>query len=174
MLGLTLKDDTRLSLGPSSEIRLDRFAYAPAEGRLGFVLNVVRGRRGVRLGTDSQARTRLGSARNAGGDCRRARDHAGHPRFARMNNARLVAFLMATAAAGMLSACGPQQVRAPEPPPDPKTATLVVLLPDRRRHDGARGGLGQDTSQTTNKPASVELTGARQSTLVGLNGPAPR
>ncbi len=42
-LGLTLKDDTRLSLGPSSEIRLDRFAYAPAEGRLGFVLSVVRG-----------------------------------------------------------------------------------------------------------------------------------
>jgi hypothetical protein len=42
-LGLTLKDDTRLSLGPSSEIRLDRFAFAPAEGRLGFVLNVVRG-----------------------------------------------------------------------------------------------------------------------------------
>jgi len=42
-LGLTLKDDTRLSLGPTSEIRLDRFAYAPAEGRLGFVLNVVRG-----------------------------------------------------------------------------------------------------------------------------------
>jgi hypothetical protein len=42
-LGLTLKDDTRLSLGSSSEIRLDRFAYAPAEGRLGFVLNVVRG-----------------------------------------------------------------------------------------------------------------------------------
>jgi hypothetical protein len=42
-LGLTLKDDTRLSLGPSSEIRLDRFAYAPAEGRLGFVLNVVKG-----------------------------------------------------------------------------------------------------------------------------------
>ncbi|HXW05449.1 MAG TPA: FecR family protein [Vicinamibacterales bacterium] len=42
-LGLTLKDDTRLSLGPNSEIRLDRFAYAPAEGRLGFVLKVVRG-----------------------------------------------------------------------------------------------------------------------------------
>ena len=42
-LASRLKDDTRLSLGPSSEIRLDRFAYAPAEGRLGFVLNVVRG-----------------------------------------------------------------------------------------------------------------------------------
>lgn len=42
-LGLTLKDDTRLSLGPNSEIRLDRFAFAPAEGRLEFVLKVVRG-----------------------------------------------------------------------------------------------------------------------------------
>lgn len=42
-LGLTLKDDTRLSLGPSSEIRLDRFAFAPAEGRLAFALNVVKG-----------------------------------------------------------------------------------------------------------------------------------
>jgi hypothetical protein len=42
-LGITLKDDTRLSLGPNSEIRLDRFAFAPAEGNLGFVLKVVRG-----------------------------------------------------------------------------------------------------------------------------------
>jgi hypothetical protein len=42
-LGLMMKDDTRLSLGPSGEIRLDRFAFAPAEGRLGFVLSVVRG-----------------------------------------------------------------------------------------------------------------------------------
>jgi hypothetical protein len=42
-LGLTLKDDTRISLGPGSEVRVDRFVYAPAEGRLGLVLNVVRG-----------------------------------------------------------------------------------------------------------------------------------
>jgi hypothetical protein len=42
-LGVTLKDDTRLSLGPNSEISLDRFAFEPAEGRLGFVLKVVRG-----------------------------------------------------------------------------------------------------------------------------------
>lgn len=42
-LGITLKDDTRLSLGPNSEVRLDRFAYAPAEGQVGFVLKVVRG-----------------------------------------------------------------------------------------------------------------------------------
>jgi len=42
-LGITLKDDTRVSLGPGSEVRLDRFVYAPAEGRMGFVLHVVRG-----------------------------------------------------------------------------------------------------------------------------------
>ena len=42
-LGITLKDDTRVSLGPSSEVRLDRFMYAPADGQLGFVLKVVRG-----------------------------------------------------------------------------------------------------------------------------------
>lgn len=42
-IGVTLNDDTRVSLGPSSEVRLDRFLYAPAEGRLGFVLKVVSG-----------------------------------------------------------------------------------------------------------------------------------
>ena len=42
-LGITMKDDTRVSLGPGSEVRLDRFVYAPADGRFGFVLRVVRG-----------------------------------------------------------------------------------------------------------------------------------
>jgi hypothetical protein len=42
-LGITLKDDTRISLGPGSEGRLDRFVYAPAEGQMGLVLKVVRG-----------------------------------------------------------------------------------------------------------------------------------
>jgi len=42
-LGITLKDDTRVSLGPSSEVRVNRFVYAPAEGRLGLALGVVRG-----------------------------------------------------------------------------------------------------------------------------------
>jgi hypothetical protein len=42
-LGIALKDDTRVSLGPASEVRVDRFLYAPAEGRMGLVLNVVRG-----------------------------------------------------------------------------------------------------------------------------------
>jgi hypothetical protein len=42
-LGITLKDDTRISLGPASEVRVDRFVYAPAEARIALVLKVVRG-----------------------------------------------------------------------------------------------------------------------------------
>ena len=42
-LGITLKDDTRVSLGPGSEVRLDRFAYAPSDGQVGLVLKIVRG-----------------------------------------------------------------------------------------------------------------------------------
>lgn len=42
-VGVTLKDDTRLSLGPSSEVRLERYVYAPGSGGLGMVLKFVRG-----------------------------------------------------------------------------------------------------------------------------------
>jgi hypothetical protein len=42
-IGLTLKDDTRLSLGPSSEVRLEKFLYAPGTGGLGMVLKFVHG-----------------------------------------------------------------------------------------------------------------------------------
>jgi len=42
-VGITLMDDTRLSLGPNSEVRLERYVYAPAEGGFGMVLNFVRG-----------------------------------------------------------------------------------------------------------------------------------
>jgi hypothetical protein len=42
-VGVTLKDDTRVSIGPDSEVRLDRFIFAPADGQLGFVLRIVRG-----------------------------------------------------------------------------------------------------------------------------------
>src|SRR5262245_66576059 len=40
-LGLTLKDDTRVSLGPNSELRLDHFEFAPADGRFGLVIKFV-------------------------------------------------------------------------------------------------------------------------------------
>jgi hypothetical protein len=42
-LGLTLKDDTRVSLGPNSELRLDHFEFAPADGRFSLVIKFVRG-----------------------------------------------------------------------------------------------------------------------------------
>ncbi len=42
-VGVTLKDDTRLALGPSSEVRLERFSYSPGTASLGMVLKFVRG-----------------------------------------------------------------------------------------------------------------------------------
>ena len=42
-LGVTLKDDTRLSLGPSSEVRVERYVYSPDTSALGMVLSFVRG-----------------------------------------------------------------------------------------------------------------------------------
>ena len=42
-IGVTLRDETRISLGPQSEIRLDRFQFVPAEGHLAFAMRVVRG-----------------------------------------------------------------------------------------------------------------------------------
>jgi hypothetical protein len=42
-IGVTLKDDTRLSLGPSSELRLQRFTYEPGSGGFGMVIQFVRG-----------------------------------------------------------------------------------------------------------------------------------
>ena len=42
-VGVTLRDDTRLSLGPNSEVKVDRYIYAPGEGGLGMVLKFVRG-----------------------------------------------------------------------------------------------------------------------------------
>ena len=41
--GLTLIDDTRLSLGPASEVRLERYVYAPSEGGFAMVLKFARG-----------------------------------------------------------------------------------------------------------------------------------
>ena len=42
-IGVTLNDDTRLSLGPNSELKLDRFMYTPADSGFGLVLKFVRG-----------------------------------------------------------------------------------------------------------------------------------
>lgn len=42
-LGVLLRDDTVLSLGPSTETRIEQFAFEPAEQKLGMVLRVTRG-----------------------------------------------------------------------------------------------------------------------------------
>ena len=42
-LGVTLKDDSRLSLGPNTEARLDRFLFAPASTGVGLAVSVLRG-----------------------------------------------------------------------------------------------------------------------------------
>jgi hypothetical protein len=42
-IGLTLSDDTRLSLGPNSELKLERYMYAPADSGFSLVLKFVKG-----------------------------------------------------------------------------------------------------------------------------------
>jgi hypothetical protein len=42
-IGVTLDDDTRLSLGPNSEVRLNSFRYAPAQGSVGLAMSFLRG-----------------------------------------------------------------------------------------------------------------------------------
>ena len=42
-LGITFTDDTRLALGPNTNVNVTRYLYVPAENRLGLVLNVLRG-----------------------------------------------------------------------------------------------------------------------------------
>lgn len=88
---------------------------------------------------------------------------------------RRLAALLAVTAAGMVSACAPLQVRTPEPPPDPKTATLVMLLPDADTGTTGRATVtSKAASKVSNKPATVELANARESTLVGINGSATK
>ena len=42
-MGIILRDDTILSMGSSTEIRLEQFTYEPAEHKLGMVLRVAKG-----------------------------------------------------------------------------------------------------------------------------------
>lgn len=42
-LGVTLEDDTRVSLAPGSAMRVSRVSYAPAQDRLEMVLQFLRG-----------------------------------------------------------------------------------------------------------------------------------
>ena len=103
----------------AARIRIDQFLYAPAEGRLGFALAIVRGFV-ARIRTHREALAGLDPPRNAFGHRRRARHAAGDPRDA-VRRALIVA-LVAIAAA-----CAPRRPATPAPPAD---STLLVLLPD--------------------------------------------
>ena len=42
-LGAILQDGTRISLGPGTEVRIDRFIYEPVNGKFGLLLRLARG-----------------------------------------------------------------------------------------------------------------------------------
>jgi len=42
-IGITLNDDTRLSLGPNSEFKLEKFTFAPADSAFGLAVRFVKG-----------------------------------------------------------------------------------------------------------------------------------
>jgi len=42
-LGVILQDGTRISLGPKTEVRVDRFVYQPVDGKFGLLLRLSRG-----------------------------------------------------------------------------------------------------------------------------------
>ncbi|GAB4374826.1 MAG: hypothetical protein Kow00114_37670 [Kiloniellaceae bacterium] len=42
-VGLTFKDGSRISIGPNSRVQFTEFEFAPAEGRLAFIMEFFRG-----------------------------------------------------------------------------------------------------------------------------------
>jgi hypothetical protein len=42
-MGVTFKDDTRISLGPATRVTVPRFVFSPSEQRYGFVLRLIAG-----------------------------------------------------------------------------------------------------------------------------------
>jgi len=42
-MAVILQDGTRISLGPSTELKIDQFVYQPAEGKFGLLLRLGRG-----------------------------------------------------------------------------------------------------------------------------------
>jgi outer membrane protein OmpA-like peptidoglycan-associated protein len=89
-----------------------------------------------------------------------------------MNRVRGVGLLGMVVAAGLLQACASKQVKTSEPGTDPKTATLIVLLPDAAGGDVGRVTVSSKTGPS--KPSAVDLARAREATIVGINRPPTR
>lgn len=42
-LAMVFRDDTRLSIGPDSEVAIEEFLFSPAQGKLSFITRLLRG-----------------------------------------------------------------------------------------------------------------------------------
>jgi hypothetical protein len=42
-VGITLQDETRMALGPNTDVRIEQFVYAPGQGNLMMVIKIARG-----------------------------------------------------------------------------------------------------------------------------------
>lgn len=42
-MGVVFKDDTRISLGPSSKMTITQFVYSPAQQKFGFITQMIKG-----------------------------------------------------------------------------------------------------------------------------------
>ena len=130
-VGITLKDDTRLSLGPASEVRLERYVYAPGEGGFAMVLKFARGvaayvsGRMAKLAPDSIRLETPSAIVGVRGTT--------PSRFASSSDATHVtarpSALLVTIAVALAAGCAAQHVVAAEPP-RPVPPALIVLLPD--------------------------------------------
>jgi hypothetical protein len=141
-------------------MRVDRFVYAPAEGRLGLVLNVYAAswpRPGrpplppdsIRLETPAAVMGVRGTTLAL----RVNPDDVPRP----------VAVFVATLGVVVIAGCGPKRVRTTVP----SGQSVVVLLPDP--DDGAVG-----RAVVSNSVGATELVAARESTTVNPNqAPAP-
>jgi outer membrane protein OmpA-like peptidoglycan-associated protein len=155
-LGITLNDDTRVSLGPSSEVRPDRFVCRPARAS-SLVLRVVR--RGCVV-AGLIARSPTPPAGDAGGHRRRPGHHrrdARH-RVDMIRDRRRTTALSAAILAALTSACAPKTVK----PADHRTESLTVLLPDSDTKAVGRASVSNAAGQTAlqaERESSVAVIG---------------
>ena len=162
-VGVTLKDDTRLSLGPSSEVRLERFVYAPADGGFGMVLSSFAGRRRTcratwrsSLPTPSASKRRRRSSVSEGRRCPIEPFGLRNEGRATGDHRRCLSIAAMVLAAG----CGPKRIAQPARP----GRTLIVLLPDSESGTTGR-------ARVSNPFGSADLAAPRDATRVTANGP---
>ena len=150
-VGVALKDDTRVALGPASEVRLDHFSYAPAEGQLSLVLKVMRGvvayvsGRIAKLAPDAVRIETPAAILGVRGTTLAIRD--------RPNDLRRLG--PAIALTLVAAACG----HRPRTAPDATGPEVIALLPDPET-----GVVGR--ARVSNSAGAVELSEARASTVV--------